>query len=156
MITKFGSVGHLDHFVDPNSDGLFSPFQNGKPSWVLTLQRQSLSQISSIFRSPRLLQIAIPLVKTHGFTREALARSVFALPASEAHPEPLSQTAVDTLFGNGDLARRNLIRAWLDDGIRDIRATPKGSTLKQVLRARLERNEPVLQFLPEVGPSLKY
>ncbi|GLB40302.1 putative COQ9 [Lyophyllum shimeji] len=99
--------------------------------------------------SARLLRLAFPLVPTHGFTREALARSVLALPPAEAHSEPLSDTAVDALFGRGDLARKTLIRAWLDDGIRHIQSVPPKSTLKQVLRARLEFNEPVLQYLPE-------
>ncbi|RDB25848.1 Ubiquinone biosynthesis protein COQ9, mitochondrial [Hypsizygus marmoreus] len=97
----------------------------------------------------RLLQHAIPLIKTHGFTREALARSVLVLPSPEAHPEPLSETAISALFGHGDLARRTLIRAWLDGGVQKIQAAPPGSTMKQVLRARLELNEPVLQHLPE-------
>ncbi|KAF8071820.1 hypothetical protein FPV67DRAFT_899724 [Lyophyllum atratum] len=100
--------------------------------------------------SARLLELAIPLVKTHGFTREVLARSVLTLPASEAHSEPLSDTAVTALFGRGDLARRTLIRAWLDAGIRHIQSAPPNSTLKQVLQARLEFNEPVLHHLPEV------
>ncbi|KAH0585299.1 hypothetical protein H2248_008540 [Termitomyces sp. 'cryptogamus'] len=97
----------------------------------------------------RLLRLSIPLVRTHGFTREALARSVLELPQPEAHSQPLSDTAVSALFGSGDLARRTLIRAWLDDGIRHIQSQPTGSTLSEVLHARLEYNEPVLQHLPE-------
>ncbi|KAG6862480.1 hypothetical protein C0995_000026 [Termitomyces sp. Mi166 len=86
---------------------------------------------------------------THGFTREALARSVLDLPPPEAHSQPLSDSAVSALFGSGDLARKTLIRAWLDDGIRHIQSQPTGLTLRGVLRARLEYNEPVLQHLPE-------
>ncbi|KAF9456758.1 hypothetical protein BDZ94DRAFT_1274874 [Collybia nuda] len=99
--------------------------------------------------SVRLLQLALPLVKNHGFTRDALARSVMALPLSEAHTEPLSETSVSALFGSGDSSRRNLIKAWLDDGIRYMDTMPPGSSVNEVLRARLEYNEPVLQFLPE-------
>ena len=54
-----------------------------------------------------LLKLALPLVRTHGFTREALSRSVLALP--KPHPEPLRDTAVSALFGEGDDARRTLI-----------------------------------------------
>jgi ubiquinone biosynthesis protein COQ9 len=97
--------------------------------------------------------LAIPLVKTHGFTRDVLSRSVLALPPPHAHTEPLSDTAVSALFGNGDLARRTLINAWLDDGIEQMKAINEPSlTIKQVLHKRLEHNEPVLQYLPEVRP----
>ncbi len=97
----------------------------------------------------QLLQLATGLVKTHGFTRAALAESVLLLPLGQAHPEPLSDTAVSSLFGNGDDARRTLIHAWLDQGIRHMGTVPS-PTLKSVLHARLQYNEPVLQHLPEV------
>ncbi|KAG6891376.1 hypothetical protein C0992_008087 [Termitomyces sp. T32_za158] len=102
-------------------------------------------------RASRLLRLSVPLVRTHGFTREALARSVLDLPSPEAHSQPLSDTAVSALFGSGDLARKTLIRAWLDDGIRHMQSRPARSTLRDVLRARLEYNEPVLHHLPEVN-----
>ncbi|KAK0500259.1 hypothetical protein EDD18DRAFT_821102 [Armillaria luteobubalina] len=96
----------------------------------------------------QLLQLATSLVKTHGFTRAALAESVRILPPGQAHPVPLSDTAVSSLFGNGDDARRTLIHAWLDQGIRHME-TVSSPTLKSVLHARLQYNEPVLQHLPE-------
>ncbi|KAF8150088.1 hypothetical protein B0H34DRAFT_785289 [Crassisporium funariophilum] len=127
--------------------------------------------------STRLIRYALPFVKTHGFSREALARSVLALPPNEAHTQPLSETAVSALFGNGDNARRTLINAWLGDGLRHMASIPglerpgmrdsclgvedsagvfeSGSgaasraTVRDVLRARLEYNEPVLPYLPE-------
>ncbi|KAG2018198.1 hypothetical protein CC2G_007645 [Coprinopsis cinerea AmutBmut pab1-1] len=98
--------------------------------------------------SARLLKLALPLVRTHGFTREALARSVLELPAAEAHSEPLSETAVSALFGEGDDARRTLINSWLTEGIRHMQ-TAESPTLNAVLRKRLEYNEPVLDRLPE-------
>jgi len=94
----------------------------------------------------RLLQLAVPLVSSYGFTREALARSVLSLPSSEALPD----SAVSALFGHGSLAQRRLIHAWLDEGVRQIKAAPPGLTLKQILSARLRFNEPVLHHLPEV------
>lgn len=124
-----------------------------------------------IFISTRLLKLALPLVRTHGFTREALSRSVLALPAGEVHTEPLSDTAVSALFGNGDAARRTLIDAWMKDGLQHMAlvpgverhaqssisldsatATGKKASIRDVLRARLEYNEPVLPHLPEVLP----
>lgn len=135
--------------------------------------RDSLYQHNTRFIcswSGRLLKLALPLVKTHGFTREALSRSVLSLPANEVHAEPLSDTAVSALFGYGDDARRTLIEAWLRGGIRHMgsipgaerQATPllasetpktgteKKATVRDALCARLEYNEPALPYLPEV------
>ncbi|TFY53277.1 hypothetical protein EVG20_g10191 [Dentipellis fragilis] len=93
----------------------------------------------------RLLQLALPLVKEHGFTRETLARSVLALP--EPRAEPLTDSAVSALFGEGDNARRTLIQAWLEEGRVRMR-TPVPSA-KDALRGRLRYNEPALAHLPE-------
>ncbi|KAH9949992.1 hypothetical protein B0H21DRAFT_819687 [Amylocystis lapponica] len=94
-----------------------------------------------------LLKLAIPLVDSYGFTRDALSRSVLALPTP--HPEPLSDTAVSALFGSGDDARRTLLGAWLRDARAGMRAAPSPRT-QDVLRTRLARNERVLRYLPEV------
>ncbi|KAI0950782.1 hypothetical protein AcW1_007996 [Taiwanofungus camphoratus] len=94
----------------------------------------------------RLLQLTLPLVKAHGFTREALSRSILSLP--EPHPEPLSETAVSALFGNGDDARITLLRAWLDDAREQMKSAPSPA-MKEILAFRLRCNEPVLSYLPE-------
>ena len=99
----------------------------------------------------------MPLVRTHGFTREALSRSVLALP--KPHPAPLRETAVSALFGEGDDARRTLINAWLDAGRANMKvsATAAGNpTIRDVLLTRLRYNEPVLGLLPEVSAQLLY
>ena len=101
----------------------------------------------------QLLKLAIPLVQHHGFTRTALAHSVLALP--EPHPEPLSDSAVTALFGQGDAARRTLINAWLDEGRAHMRAVPVDG-VKRALLARLEYNVPVLSYLPEVCSSIRF
>ena len=92
------------------------------------------------------------------------------MPANQDHTEPLSDTAVSALFGHGDDARRTLIEAWLADGLRHMGSIPgaersatpllasetsktgteKKASVRDALRARLEYNEPVLQYLPEV------
>ncbi|EKM58482.1 uncharacterized protein PHACADRAFT_89589, partial [Phanerochaete carnosa HHB-10118-sp] len=96
-----------------------------------------------------LLKLALPLVRAHGFTRDALSRSVLALP--NPHTEPLRDTAVSALFGEGDDARRTLINAWLDEGRTQMRAsaTVSDNAMKEVLRTRLRYNEPVISLLPE-------
>ena len=103
----------------------------------------------------QLLRSAVPLVKDYGFTREALARSVLTpnQPSLKAHDEPLSDEAVSALFGQGDDARRTLIRAWLDEGLNAMRKQTDHSvqpTLRQALHARLAYNEPALVHIPEV------
>ncbi|PFH47849.1 hypothetical protein AMATHDRAFT_66633 [Amanita thiersii Skay4041] len=66
----------------------------------------------------QLLRLALPLVRTHGFTREALSQAAVGLPN---HVQPLPDSAVSSLFGDGDEARRTLIRAWLDEGVEGIK-----------------------------------
>ncbi|KAI6108029.1 hypothetical protein F5141DRAFT_1120253 [Pisolithus sp. B1] len=90
----------------------------------------------------RLLQLAIPLVRSHGFTRETLARSVLSLP--KPHAKPLSDTADDD-------ARRTLLNAWLEDARRRMReeVSSEPPHVRHVLRSRLAMNEPVLDHLPE-------
>lgn len=106
------------------------------------------------FSRVQLLRIATGLVPTHGFTRQALAQSVLALP-EETHAEPLSDVAVTALFGSGDDARRTLINAWLQDGLTVMSTVDSAKpTVKDVLHARLRYNEPVLPLLPEVRLSV--
>ncbi|THV07223.1 hypothetical protein K435DRAFT_709899 [Dendrothele bispora CBS 962.96] len=96
----------------------------------------------------QLLKIAVSLVPTFGFTREALSRSVLALPSAQAHLEPLSDRAVSALFGNGDNSRKTLIEAWLQEGLGHMK-TVSSPTMKEVLKTRLEYNQSALQYLPE-------
>lgn len=78
---------------------------------------------------------------------------------SGKHTAPLNDTAVDALFGEGDEARRTLIKAWLDDARVSLRkfysetgasaTTTKSPSLNNVLKTRLNKNEDVLEHLPE-------
>ncbi|KAH9041656.1 hypothetical protein EDB85DRAFT_2071892 [Lactarius pseudohatsudake] len=79
----------------------------------------------------QLLKLAVPLVRHHGFTRTALARS--------------SQRCL----ARTDTARRTLISAWLEHGRSHMRSVPVEG-VKGALLARLEYNVPVLEHLPEV------
>lgn len=107
-----------------------------------------------------LLKLAFPLVKNHGFTRNALSLAAMNLP-SGVHAAPLNDTAVDALFGEGDEARRTLINAWLDDATVSLRelhtqgvASPTAArtpSLGGVLKTRLSKNKDVLEHLPEVS-----
>ncbi|KAJ8519046.1 hypothetical protein ONZ45_g3948 [Pleurotus djamor] len=112
--------------------------------------------------SVQLLKLALPLIPKYGFTRTALAESALYLPstAERPQPEPLSDTSMSALFGEGDAARRALINAWLAQGIscmsRERDAASDESkpaqnlrTVRELLQARLAYNEPVLAHLPE-------
>lgn len=94
-----------------------------------------------------LLRLAIPSVTSTGFTRQTLANSVLSL--SKPHSEPLSESTVSSLFGEGDEARRTLINAWFEDARSRMRESPDRG-LKGLLKFRLEHNEPVMHLLPEV------
>lgn len=96
-----------------------------------------------------LLKLALPLVESYGFTRQALSFSVLSLPDG-SHETPLKDTAVSALFGNGDDARRTLITAWLDEARTTMATATTTKTISSILNARLKANEPVLQYLPEV------
>lgn len=112
-----------------------------------------------------LLKLALPLVKNHGFTRNALSLAAMYSPSGK-HAAPLNDMAVDALFGEGDEARRTLINAWLEDARVSLRAfhaqrsalgtTTQNPSLGGVLKMRLSKNEDVLEHLPEVsggGPN---
>ena len=95
-----------------------------------------------------LLQHALPLVKSYGFSREALSLAALSLP--RPHTEPLSDEAVSALFGEGEDARRTLIAAWLEKG-REEMGNATERTISGSLKARLRWNTPVLKELPEVS-----
>ncbi len=152
-----------------HSEAAFNSVHHFIPSTPTTMaapSRYTSRALNCVFfdnklSSSRLLKLALPLVKTHGFTREALSQSVLALPASEQHTEPLSDSAITALFGRGDLARRTLIDAWLEDGLTHMSSEGTGAsdsteaagkaTMRDVLRTRLQYNEPVLAHLPDVS-----
>lgn len=106
--------------------------------------------------SARLLRLALPLVKTHGFTREALARSVLQLPPPETHSSALSDAAISALFGQGTQAQHTLINFFFDEGLEHMKSRTQAlsesqghtPSIKQILEERLRYNEEVLEQLP--------
>lgn len=112
-----------------------------------------------------LLKHAVPLVKTHGFTRTALA---YSFPAAKPGAAPLEETAVTALFGQGDAARVTLINAWMEQGLEEmwkanessggpkdgnLNSVGKGDTrvkVEKALLTRLEWNVHALPYLSEV------
>ena len=106
-------------------------------------------------QAQRLLKLAFPLVREHGFTRQALSLSVLHLPTP--HAQPLSDTAINALFGKGEDARRTLITAWLDEGRSEMGKNAdqvKDKSVGGFMKSRLRWNDSVLQHLPEVSDLL--
>ncbi|KAF8591057.1 hypothetical protein K439DRAFT_1627149 [Ramaria rubella] len=110
-----------------------------------------------------LLRHALPLVRTHGFTRQTLSLAALSLPTP--HTEPLSETAVSALFGPGEEARKTLIKAWLNEGINSMGRKDTGDkgekirgsvSVRDALKDRLAWNEPVLEHLPEAFALLSF
>lgn len=107
--------------------------------------------------STRLLRLALPLVKTHGFTRGALAQSVLHLPPPETHTAPLSDAAISALFGHGTKAERSLVDFFFDEGIEHMKSRAqmfsdslgRAPSVKEVLEERLKFNESVLEHLSD-------
>lgn len=95
----------------------------------------------------QLLRAAFPLIRTHGFTRKTLSVAALSLPRPSEHP--LSDTAINALFGEGEEAPRTLLNAWLVEGRRNMEGS-EDKSVGGLLKYRLRWNEPVLQFLPEV------
>jgi len=112
--------------------------------------------------SLRLLRIALGLVETHGFTRDALAHSVLRLPHPETHSVPLSDAAISSLFGQGETPEHTLINLFFDDGLEQMKhraqvlseSEQRVPTIKELLEERLKFNEPVLDHLPDAFASL--
>lgn len=102
-----------------------------------------------------ILQHAIPLISTHGFTRKTLSLAVMQLPTP--HLQPLPETAITALFGNGDEARKTLINGWLKEGLEDMKhAKATGASMQHILKRRLQWNQPVLEHLPEARIDAGY
>lgn len=131
----------IDHEMQqvPQSDIFFRG--KGRQSGIF----RTVTNMSSA-TTRQLLRTACSLVPAHGFTREALSRSVLHLP--EPHTVPLSDTAVSALFG-GHQANKCLVNAWLEKGLEEMKEAAN-PTIRATLHARLRYNEPVLQYLPEV------
>lgn len=112
--------------------------------------------------SLRLLRLALGLVETHGFTRDALAYSVLRLPHPETHSTPLSDAAISSLFGQGTKPEHTLINLFFDDGLEHMKnraqvlseSEQRVPTVQELLKERLKFNEPVLDHLPDAFASL--
>lgn len=69
----------------------------------------------------------------------------------------LGDAEITALFGEGNMARRTLFQAWLQEGLHDMGVASQVETAKpavvDLLKRRLRYNEPVIGYLPEVSTS---
>jgi hypothetical protein len=73
----------------------------------------------------KILTHALPLIPTHSFTPSTLTYSLSSL--SKSHPDyqdgPVSDSIIDTLFGGDVGAKKALLQAWEQDGLRSMTGT---------------------------------
>lgn len=126
--------------------------------------------ITAMSLRTKLLTHALPLIPTHSFTPLALTHALSALPTS--HPdhqaESLSDTVLDTLFGSDVAAKKALVGAWEEEGLREMRSfeidgapggagpstTQRGGgqvMLREMMGRRLEYSARVGEHLVEVS-----
>ncbi|KAK1926254.1 hypothetical protein DB88DRAFT_544500 [Papiliotrema laurentii] len=94
-----------------------------------------------------ILKHALPLVPQHSFTRHTL---LLALPSLDpAHPDyqpDVSESVIDTLFGNGNTApARALVDAWVGEGLHAV----QGANTRERLKNRLRYSSLVGEHLVE-------
>ena len=109
-----------------------------------------------------ILTHALPHLPITSFTRQALLTSLSRLPTD--HPdyraEGISDSVLDTLFGDGRGAEGALVGAWADEGVREIRGDLKGegeagTSSWKGTRARIgERLGRRLEYSARVGEHL--
>jgi hypothetical protein len=104
----------------------------------------------------KILQHALPHLPEHSFTLRPLLDSLSSLPAS--HPDQsatVTPEVLDVLFGSELNARKELVQAWEEEGIRDMLKTESrvGSEMDMlagILARRLEYSSRIGDHLVEV------
>jgi len=104
-----------------------------------------------------ILKHALPHLPEHSFTLRPLLNSLNELPAN--HPDrndKVTPEVLDVLFGSELNARRELVKAWEEEGLNDMIAAeiPKGvpeiEAVGEILARRLEYSSRIGEHLVEV------
>jgi hypothetical protein len=104
-----------------------------------------------------ILKHALPYLPEHSFTLRPLLKSLNELPAN--HPDrndKVTPEVLDVLFGSELNARRELVKAWEEEGLNDMLGAeiPKGSSeieaIGEILARRLEYSSRIGEHLVEV------
>lgn len=116
----------------------------------------------------RILHHALPHISEHSFTLRPLLRSLPDLPTDHAdHDNAVTPEVLDVLFGSEISARKELVQAWEQEGLRDMlgdslgQAGQAGPSTKAgemriiagLLARRLEYSARVGEHLVEVYPT---
>lgn len=116
----------------------------------------------------RILHHALPYIPEHSFTLRPLLRSLPDLPTDHAdHDNAVTPEVLDVLFGSEISARKELVQAWEQEGLRDMlgdttaQARQAGPTSKAgeirtiagLLARRLEYSARFGEHLVEVCPT---
>lgn len=106
-----------------------------------------------------ILRHAFTHVPTYGFTRQSLALASASVSPTGTR---LGDTAISALFGAGSEAEKTLLKAWMEEGRMRMseldevhvdvgKGKGRAVQMEDVLRRRLEWNEPVLDQLKDVS-----
>lgn len=103
-----------------------------------------------------ILKHALPHLPEHSFTLRPLLDSLNNLPQN--HPDrndKVTPEVLDVLFGSDLNARRELVKAWEEEGLRDMidLELPKGKEIEaigEILARRLEYSSRIGEHLVEV------
>ena len=100
-----------------------------------------------------ILHHSLPLLPSRSFTRQTLAIALSCLPPS--HPDhrstPLSDSIIDTIFGNGPTAPGHaLVDAWQEVGVGGM----EGASVRERLKSRLGYSAGVGEHLVEVCDNM--
>lgn len=108
----------------------------------------------------KILSHSLPLLPTHSFTRQTLSLALSRLPSG--HPdhqaEPISETVLDTIFGDGNAASKALVQRWEEEGVNTMLAesSSTGRIMEARLKSRLTYSAEVGEHLVEVRPFFRY
>jgi hypothetical protein len=106
-----------------------------------------------------ILKHALPYLPEHSFTLRPLLNSLNELPTN--HPdrnEKVTPEVLDVLFGSELNARRELVKAWEEEGLNDMveAELPMGRSeieaVGEILARRLEYSSRIGEHLVEVCP----
>ena len=105
----------------------------------------------------QILKHALPYLPEHSFTLQPLLKSLNELPTN--HPDrndKVTPEVLDVLFGSEWNARRELVKAWEEEGLNDmveaevLKGSSEIESVGEILARRLEYSSRIGEHLVEV------
>jgi hypothetical protein len=78
----------------------------------------------------KILQQALQHIPGQSFTLRPLLQSLSSLPPTQASSNTDPKSIIDVLFGSELNARRELVQAWAEEGLKEMLEEGKGSSSK--------------------------